>query len=171
MHSLSGGQPSFNAARGGIPPGAHRFSPGKAEVGAAADGCPRSGRPPRGGASPGLDFFQQSAQSVEPEVASFEVDTHSQRLKRLRFTVCRTATLLQEETREKRLRRKVAMLGATYRPGVEWEPGHVRSLIRNIQQWLRNQGHGAVPIVWVGELQRRGAVHYHAAIWLPKGVT
>jgi hypothetical protein len=63
------------------------------------------------------------------------------------------------------------MLGVTYRPGVEWEPGHIRSLVRNIQQWLRNQGVGVVPLIWVGELQRRGAVHYHAAVWLPKGVT
>jgi hypothetical protein len=63
------------------------------------------------------------------------------------------------------------MLTLTYRPGVGWQPGQVRALVRNIQQWLRDQGVGPVPLIWVGELQQRGAVHYHIAMWLPKGVT
>jgi len=123
-----------------------------------------------GAAAPPLDLTSFN-KGHEPEFQTCDVDTHESRLRRLRFTVCRTATLLQEETRSKKLRRKVAMLGVTYRPGAEWAPGHIGALRRNIQQWARNRGLGPIPFIWVAELQKRGAVHYHAAIWLPAGVT
>jgi hypothetical protein len=44
-----------------------------------------------------------------------------------------------------------------------WEPRH----IGNCMRWLRRQGIQAY--VWVGELQTRGAVHYHVLALLPDG--
>ena len=172
MASLAGGQPSFNATWGGKPQVSHRSTAGQTSGPTAQHRSSRSAGLCPGGRSTGLDFFQQSADGEgPPDVETFEVDTHVARLKKLRFTVCRTATLLQEETRLRKLRRKVAMLTVTYRPGVDWQPGQIRSLIRNIQQWCRDNGFGPVPLLWVGELQVRGAVHYHIAIWLPAGRT
>lgn len=63
----------------------------------------------------------------------------------------------------------VVMLTLTYRPGVEWAPNHVRSLLTHFRNWCRRRG---VPCryVWVAELQRRGVIHYHVAVWLPVGM-
>lgn len=89
----------------------------------------------------------------------------------MRFTVCRAATLLQDETRLKRLRRKVAMVTLTYRDVDAWKPGHVAQFIDAVQAYaVRRFGH-RLPIIWVAELQKRGAVHYHLAVWLPVGST
>lgn len=63
-----------------------------------------------------------------------------------------------------------AMLTLTYRGGVEaWEPGHVRACLHRIRKWLARR-HLEMRYVWVAELQRRGSVHYHVALWLPAGV-
>lgn len=54
----------------------------------------------------------------------------------------------------------------TYRPGVEWAPKHIANFLTNVRNWANRQG-AAVGYVWVAEMQRRGAVHYHAVVWLP----
>lgn len=73
---------------------------------------------------------------------------------------------------------RVLMVTATYRPGVDWEPGHVKEWLRHIRQWC---GRKRLPCryVWVAELQEkrarasgegsRSVVHYHVALWLPEG--
>lgn len=57
----------------------------------------------------------------------------------------------------------------TYRPGVEWQPAHVSRAIKALREWCGKRGCRPV-YVWVAELQKRGAVHYHVAVWLPKGL-
>src|SRR5436853_2742944 len=115
MASLSGGQPSFNATRGGKPPVSQSSTAGQTSRPTAWHRSSRSEGLCAGGRPTGLDFFQQRDHGEgPPDVATFEVDTHEVRLKVLRFTICRTATLLQDETRRRRLRRKVAMLTVTY---------------------------------------------------------
>lgn len=63
----------------------------------------------------------------------------------------------------------VFMLTLTYAFGVEWKPEHVSDCIRSVRKWLAKSG---LPcrFVWVAELQKRGAVHYHVALWLPSDV-
>lgn len=58
------------------------------------------------------------------------------------------------------------MLTLTYREGVEWKAEHVSGTVRAMRQWLARRG-VSCRFVWVAELQKRGAVHYHMAVWLP----
>jgi len=111
-----------------------------------------------------LSSFNKSDKTYVPDAPDI-------RAKRLRFTICRLATLLQEETREKRLRRKVAMLTLTYRPDVVWEPGHIAMLIENITRFARYHFGGPIPYEWVAETTKAGKLHYHVALWIPRGKT
>lgn len=64
-----------------------------------------------------------------------------------------------------------AMLTLTYRGGVTaWEPYHLSRCIDAIKKYLRRRG-VEFRYVWVAELQKRGVIHYHLALWLPAGVT
>jgi len=56
------------------------------------------------------------------------------------------------------------MYTLTYKGTGDWEPRHISNMVR----WLR--GHGVELSVWVAELQRRGAVHYHLLALHPNGV-
>jgi hypothetical protein len=62
----------------------------------------------------------------------------------------------------------VVMVTATYRDGADWKAGHVRELLDHIRKWC-NRNAIECRYVWVGELQARGAIHYHVALWLPFG--
>ncbi|MDP2006447.1 MAG: hypothetical protein Q8K45_12280 [Rubrivivax sp.] len=62
----------------------------------------------------------------------------------------------------------VAMLTLTYRDVDAWRAEHVTSLLNHTRNHLRRAGH-RLHYVWVAELQRRGALHYHLALWLPVG--
>lgn len=59
----------------------------------------------------------------------------------------------------------------TYRPDVEWSGRHLSSALHAVRQWLKRHGGGGLRYVWVAELQKRGAVHYHAVVWLPTRLT
>jgi hypothetical protein len=61
------------------------------------------------------------------------------------------------------------MVTLTYAPELEWERNHISRYMRNVRSWLYRRG---IPVryVWVAELQRRGAVHYHVLLWVPKGL-
>lgn len=61
------------------------------------------------------------------------------------------------------------MVTATYAPGVEWAPEHVSEWLQRARQWLGRRGL-RMRYVWVAEMQARGAVHYHLAVWLPLGM-
>ena len=50
---------------------------------------------------------------------------------------------------------RLIMYTLTYKGVADWEPRHISRFCR----WLRNTGH--LGYTWVGELQDRGAVHYH----------
>lgn len=56
----------------------------------------------------------------------------------------------------------------TYRPGVEWSGEHVADALRRCRMWLKRQTGEKLRYSWVAELQKRGAVHYHLIVYLPK---
>jgi hypothetical protein len=58
------------------------------------------------------------------------------------------------------------MVTATYADAAGWEPNHVRSWLDNIRHWCVRNGFQC-RYVWVAELQQRGAMHYHLALFLP----
>lgn len=57
----------------------------------------------------------------------------------------------------------------TYKPGINWEPRHISNCLKAVRKWCKRRD---VPFryVWVAELQHRGALHYHLAMWLSKRI-
>lgn len=57
----------------------------------------------------------------------------------------------------------------TYRSIEDWRADHVSRAIQRFRNWCDRNG---VPCcyIWVAELQKRGAMHYHLLAWLPTGV-
>lgn len=58
----------------------------------------------------------------------------------------------------------------TYRGVDDWSPRHISEALRRFRHWCKKRG-TAPHYVWVAELQQRGAMHYHLAIWLPSGLS
>lgn len=56
----------------------------------------------------------------------------------------------------------------TYRPGVEWEAKHIADALQRCRVWLKRQANEKLRYTWVAELQKRGVIHYHIIIFLPK---
>jgi len=96
------------------------------------------------------------------------LDPFLTRLRRLRRSVLTAARMHEFELRHKAF--KPAMLTLTYRQVGDWQPHHISELLRRIRNWLQRRGH-RLRYVWVAELQQRGALHYHALIWLPRGLS
>lgn len=98
------------------------------------------------------------------------VDPQAKRLKRMRSTVNHSARLLHFDAhceRSAQLWNKKFMT-LTYADLGDWEPGHIREFLNNVRGWCKRRG-VRLRFVWVAELQKRGALHYHVIIWLPKG--
>jgi hypothetical protein len=55
----------------------------------------------------------------------------------------------------------------TYRGVYDWQPRHLSDCLKVARRWCQKQ-RARFRYVWVAELQQRGAIHYHLAIWLPK---
>jgi hypothetical protein len=56
-------------------------------------------------------------------------------------------------------------IGLNYRPGERWKPNHITEYIGNLADYLGSEN--LVAYAWVAEMQKRGAVHYHAQIITP----
>lgn len=100
----------------------------------------------------------------------FEISNREARLARMKRSVITTGRLLQEQWCEGGRRVRAAMLTLTYRDDEEWEPGDVRGLLNRVKVWAERRG-GRLSYVWTGELTKRGRMHYHVLLWLPKGLT
>lgn len=57
----------------------------------------------------------------------------------------------------------------TYRDLNGWSPNDIKYFLNRVRSHLYRRN---LPFVycWVAELQKRGALHYHVMIWLPKGL-
>ena len=55
----------------------------------------------------------------------------------------------------------------TYRDGDDWRPKHISEAIERVRKWAKRAG-AKLRYTWVAEMQTRGAIHYHAIVWLPK---
>jgi len=58
----------------------------------------------------------------------------------------------------------------TYREVDGWRSDHIKDFLKRIRVYLHRKGLKLI-YVWVAELQKRGALHYHLLIWLPPGVS
>ena len=128
-------------------------------------GAPRSGDTGAALPSAGLVSLKTSNTLIQNTV---EIDRDKARHTRLTRSILVAAKLFEFAFR--RVRMRPAMLTLTYRDVDGFAPRHVSELLKRIRQWLERRGHG-FHYVWVAELQKRGALHYHIVIWLPKGLT
>jgi len=110
-----------------------------------------------------------SAACVNPEALSNRLAARAQRVHRLRRKVSCVGDLFQADLSGGSTRYWRAFVTLTYRDGADWRPRHVSDFIRAMRRLLLKRG--VVPrYLWVAELQRRGAIHYHFVFWLPVGV-
>jgi len=83
------------------------------------------------------------------------------------------------ESRMRRMKRRIKAWGKasplgvdyivahlTYRPGCSWRPLHITEFITAVKKHLKKKLLG---YVWVAEMQKRGAVHYHVVLAVEKG--
>lgn len=91
------------------------------------------------------------------------------RLARMKHHV-RTAGRLMSETLGRLSSRYYAVfLTLTYRDSYAWRGTHLTDFFHRLRSWAGRKAF-RVRYVWVAEMQKRGAIHYHAVIWLPRGL-
>lgn len=100
------------------------------------------------------------------------IDPRKARCQRLRRTITEAAKLHERHAtwQSRRLGRSAyrkTFITLTYRPGETWEPRHVSRFVRLMRQWFQRRDE-ACRFAWVGELQKRGALHYHVLVWVPR---
>jgi len=101
----------------------------------------------------------------------YVIDPVQGRLARLRKNVGASARLHAVNQPKGFQKDRVIMVTLTYAgDNGDWEPRHISGLIKCLRQWCKRRG-VSCRYVWVAELQKRGVIHYHMAIWLPKGLT
>lgn len=92
------------------------------------------------------------------------------RIRRMQRLVLGAADEMQAAHQRAGKRYRCAMLTLTYARTCDWRPKQISTLMQRIRDWLARRGH-PLRAVWVLELQKRGAPHYHVLIWLPRGLS
>jgi hypothetical protein len=106
------------------------------------------------------------------DAESIVLDPRKMRCRRLRRTITEAARLHESHTEwdSRRLGRSAyrkTFITLTYRHRGEWERRHISRFVRLMRQWFQRRDH-ACRFVWVAELQKRGALHYHLVVWVPR---
>lgn len=94
------------------------------------------------------------------------------RVRRLRKSVDYTVNALHFESSDEacalgRRYYRATFLTLTYHWGEDWEAGHLGAFTRAARKWFERQGE-TFRIAWVAETQKRGAIHYHAVLFVPR---
>jgi len=96
-------------------------------------------------------------------------ERHLSRLKRMRRTVLNSARLLEQRIDSNRY--YWVMVTLTYAPEHKWMVQNVSGFIQGCRDYLKaTYGLQKLHYVWVMELQKRGAPHYHVLLRLPHGM-
>lgn len=103
-------------------------------------------------------------QRADARPGDFEFSTLLGRVLRLRKAVRESARLHAVSQRGRLL-----MVTLTYADLDAWTPRDISNCIKKMRIWAKLKG-TTLRYVWVGELQQRGALHYHILIWLPWSV-
>lgn len=115
--------------------------------------------------------YSQTTHTRQGDGPSFLlVDAQKKRLKRLKHATITRARLLTQGLQRGGVRYRVAFLTLTYAQVDRWRPSHVRDFMTRLRNWMGRRGH-QMHGEWVAELQKRGAVHYHVLLFLPRGLT
>jgi hypothetical protein len=126
----------------------------------------RSAAGAAGGATE-LDPFKTMQTTPLREVV--ELDVYQSRVRRLRKAVGNSAHVLHADahTNDSWQRWRPLFVTLTYRDVKGWKPSDIRAFGDQVRKWfLRKCGKTRMRMVWVLELQKRGAVHYHCLIWV-----
>jgi hypothetical protein len=78
--------------------------------------------------------------------------------------------MLMDERADDGRRLAGAFITFTYRLGVDWQPRHLTECLKRKRHWVERRG-VRFRYVWVAEQHKSGRVHYHAIVWLPRGLT
>ena len=112
------------------------------------------------------DSGARTATAWGDTLEAFEVDAEARRLAMLRMNVgfaarahCVAATVPE----------RCCMVTLTYAGTNEaWSPRHISTFLQRVRDHLARRAI-AFRYVWVAELQTRGVIHYHVALFLPEG--
>ena len=133
------------------------------------EAAPAGGTPPGGGslaAQPPTGLVSSKTSGTPLEITFDPADVQRRRLGRLKRTVWACAHWHALTVRPGR-REKVWFVTLTYVGVDDWQARHISDCLHAIRKWCQRQA-VTFKYVWVAELQKRGAIHYHLAIWLPK---
>lgn len=109
-----------------------------------------------------------SEKSSDSSASFLEISQALARVQRMKHHL-RTAGRLVAETIERAKERRTAyFVTLTYANGDDWSGRDVSDFLKRVREWARRRGF-RVPYVWCAETQKRGAIHYHLVMWLPKG--
>lgn len=108
-----------------------------------------------------------SAEALRDHLGAFELGTDSSRVAKLRRAVGFSARV---HCTAVDLTARCCMVTLTYRDPNDWQPLHVADFVRVVRRFLARVG-VLFRYCWVAELQKRGAIHYHLALWLPADVS
>ena len=136
-----------------------------------SDGCLGNQGPPidvgahpparKGGSGNGSALFSGLGERIE-------IDPGAARLKRMRCGTITGARLIDEGLRAGGRRTFPVMATLTYAKLDTWRSRHITAFLQHCRDWFRVRD---LPFhyCWVAELQKRGAVHFHVVIWMPRG--
>jgi hypothetical protein len=95
------------------------------------------------------------------------IDNRAARISRMNKRVFSWAESIKPVT-DKNSGCQMLMIGLTYKPGQEWKANDIRDYIIKLKRRVGIKN--IIGMARVGELQERGAVHYHIVIVVKKGV-
>jgi len=107
------------------------------------------------------------AADMRKRLGAFQIDPKASMLPRLRRAVGFAARGHAVSEKGKRTD-DCWMVTLTYRGVDDWRSHHMSDAMQRARVWCKREGF-AFRYVWVAELQERGAIHYHVALWLPRG--
>ena len=116
-------------------------------------------------AGAGLVYNSTTPTGSGRRVEWMKIERKAIRVRRLRKRVDHSARVLDFQLQPNAPRRLFVTL--TYRDADGWSPVHMTRFVDRVRVWLRRAG-ADLRCVWVAELQKRGAMHYHLVIWLPR---
>ena len=136
-----------------------------------------AGLPARGSAQ-GLVELQETSATREPRQGEITFVPKAKRLPRMRSGVREAAKLAEAQAHRPGFRPWVAwLLTLTYAQPDAWQPRHLSRARMAMQAWAARRGFRLL-VIWVAEMQERRArergehaIHYHAIVWCPRGVT
>lgn len=88
------------------------------------------------------------------------------RVFRMKKGVMTASRLINDRLKAASVRWVPVMVTLTYADADAWRPNHITQFINRVQMYAKRRGY-TFPNVWVMELQKRGAPHYHVLFWIP----